>query len=88
MKILDLILTYKFYDMIDCGFKPEEYREIIPHWIKRIINGNPTHVRFHRGYTNKTMMFKIEDIFPGIGKPEWGAPDHAVFIIELGERIN
>lgn len=102
------------------GEKPEEYREIKPYWIKRImkcskwcgvnpvinifrclfpnrcantydfcsISGGFTHVRFHRGYTNTTMLFKNEGITIGKGNPQWGAPtDREVFIIKLGERI-
>lgn len=36
MKILHLTLKHKFYDMIESGFKPEEYREIKPFWVKRL----------------------------------------------------
>ena len=44
-------------------------------------------VRFHRGYTNTTMEFRVKDITIGIGKPEWGAPDNKVFIIKLGDKL-
>ena len=44
-------------------------------------------VRFHRGYTNKTMTWEINNISFGTGKKEWGAPDHKTFIIELGNKI-
>lgn len=45
-------------------------------------------VCFHRGYTNRTMNFKIKDISIGIGKAKWGAPvDKEVIIIKLGSRI-
>ena len=37
MKILDLIVKGKWYDMIDSGEKPEEYRDIKPYWCARII---------------------------------------------------
>ena len=43
---------------------------------------------FHRGYTNRTMIFVIKDISIGIGKAPWGAPvDKEVIIIKLGSRI-
>ena len=38
MKILDLSLTYKWYDMIASGEKKEEYREIKDYWTKRFID--------------------------------------------------
>lgn len=37
MVVLDLPLMFVWYDMIDEGEKPEEYRELKPHWIKRIL---------------------------------------------------
>ncbi len=44
-----------------------------------------THVRFRRGYTSTAMVFPIESITIGIGKPDMGAPiDRAVFIIKFG----
>ena len=45
-------------------------------------------VCFHRGYTNRTMIFEIKGITVGIGKATWGAPiDKEVIIIKLGSRI-
>ena len=45
-------------------------------------------VCFHRGYTNRTMIFEIKDISVGIGKAFWGAPiNKEVIIIKLGSRI-
>jgi len=35
MKLLNLTLKKKWYDMIASGEKKEEYREIKPYWIKR-----------------------------------------------------
>lgn len=37
MKILNLTLMKKWYDMELSGEKPEEYREIKPYWMKRLI---------------------------------------------------
>ena len=45
-------------------------------------------VCFHRGYTNRTMIFVIKDISVDIGKAPWGAPvDKKVIIIKLGSKI-
>ncbi len=90
MKILDLVLKGKWYDMIESGEKPEEYRDFIQHWVSRIWYHKTEleAVRFHRGYTNRTMTFEIKEIAIGKGNPEWGAPtDRDVFIIKLGTRI-
>lgn len=90
IETLDLVLKGKWYDMIESGEKPEEYRELTSYWTHRIYYHLHTlkTVRFHRGYTNKTMTFQIESIRIGKGNPEWGAPtDRKVFIVKLGERI-
>ena len=123
-KILDLTVTYQWFDMIKAGVKTEEYRKIKPYWEKRLLDYDklsqyyetnkeellikkfmfPGHaviedacasfprgyeaVRFHRGYSDTTVMFRCDGIKFGIGKEEWGAPkDELVFIISLGERI-
>ena len=94
MKILDLVLKHKWYDMIDVGDKPEEYRQNNDYWNNRLIDKETlrvkpfSHVRFHRGYTSTTMLWTITDISLGRGKTEWGAPaDKDVFIIKLGSRL-
>ena len=99
MKILDLSLTYHWYDMIASGEKKEEYREIKYFYIKRLYDDLPhsdaeSHfkhydaVRFHRGQGGKvSMLVECKGIRIGRGKPEWGAPEENVFIISLGEII-
>lgn len=87
MKTLHLVLKAKWYDMIASGEKKEEYRENTSYWMKRIGKLHDA-VCFHKGYTNTTMTFAVEDIDIGKGKTEWGAPaDRDVFIIKLGERL-
>ena len=86
MKILYLPLKAKWYNMIDSGVKPEDYRDIKPYWQKRL-NHEYTHVMFSYGYTKRKMIFRINRIITGYGKTEWGAPaDKEVFIIKLGKR--
>lgn len=38
MKILELPLKKEWYDMIECGEKREEYREVKPYWEKRLLD--------------------------------------------------
>ena len=97
MKILYLPLKKKWYEMIESGVKPEEYRDIKPYWCKRLYkNGdmttqefNPyTHVTFSYGYTKRRMTFEIKNILLSFGNTEWGAPsDKLLFTIKLGKRI-
>ncbi len=37
MKILDLVVKHKWYDMEASGEKPEEYRVLSDHWVKRFL---------------------------------------------------
>lgn len=84
MKTLDLVLKSRWYEMICEGPKREEYREKSPYWLKRLLSYNKgDNVRFRRGYTSTFRDFRIVDITTGIGRPEWGAPTHEVFIIKF-----
>ena len=37
--VLDLPLKKEWYEMIESGIKTEEYREIKPYWMKRLLEG-------------------------------------------------
>ena len=37
-KTLHLVLKRKWWDMIECGEKKEEYREVKPYWEKRLLD--------------------------------------------------
>lgn len=99
METLHLVLKTKWYNMIESGEKTEEYRENNAYWANRLNNGNRGFisekyrehfdtVRFHKGYSNTTMVFQITGITIGRGRTEWGAPaDRDVFIIKLGEKL-
>jgi hypothetical protein len=41
MRILDLPLKAKWYDMQESGEKPEEYREVTPYWCNRLLGECP-----------------------------------------------
>ena len=92
-KILNLTLKKKWFDMTRAGIKKEEYREVKPYWVNRLISEDGityNHfdtVREKNGYGD-VPCFDIEciGISVGRGNPEWGAPkDKDVFIIHLGE---
>lgn len=52
MKILHLTLKKKWFDMIASGEKKEEYREIKPYWISRLVDllGYPAQWQINEGY--------------------------------------
>jgi len=92
---LHLVLTKKWYDMIDSGEKTEEYREYCPHWDKRIWDRRRElkYVTFQLGYKKDAprMTFKIRMSGKAERKPEWGYLKRyrydGCYIIRLGKRV-
>ncbi len=98
MKILELAVTYHWYDEIESGRKKEEYRKDTPYYRKRLMYPESCTevwkkydaIRFRRGrFGKKTMLVKHEGTRLGFGNPEWGAPDdEKVLILMLGDFIH
>ncbi|MBQ4395495.1 MAG: hypothetical protein II825_09420 [Paludibacteraceae bacterium] len=98
MDILDLSLTYHWYDEIAAGRKLEEYREITDFYRSRLtfsqwrgtdIFRHYDAVRFHRGQGSPvTMLVECIGIRIGYGREDWGAPKgKQVFVIQLGDIL-
>lgn len=89
MNILHLTLKKRWFDMIERGEKPEEYREIKDYWCVRLLGRHYDAVHFRNGYSKnaRTMLLECGEIVTGIGNPEWGAPNKPVFIIKLGAQF-
>lgn len=96
MKILELTLKKQWFDMILSGDKKEEYREIKPYWINRLIDNNTWFfkkfdaVKFKNGYSKDANSFLIEfkDINIDYGYSGWGAETgKTYFVIKLGNII-
>lgn len=62
--VLHLPLMYHWYDETELRGKRIEYREMTDRWWKLIWQKREelTHVRFSRGYTRRTLIFKIDKI--------------------------
>lgn len=95
--VLPLVLKGKWYDMIACGEKREEYRDFKPFWNKRLEKWrtrNPGDTRkrvvaFSRGY-RKADMFLVAIglcMTDTSGCPKWGEPDTPHWVISLGRRV-
>lgn len=66
-----------------------EVSHIILHWRTEPLDFKHYDlVTFHDGYTRRTQTWTVADITLGKGNPAWGAPEHQVFIIKLGERVD
>ena len=93
--VLRVVLTGKWFDMIESGEKLEEYRGA--HWGKKLLDGfapahhlvaifRPYHTLVaSRGYTSRTLTRKINRIRWGKPRPEWSGDTVTgeCFIIEL-----
>ena len=67
MKTLDLVLKHRWYDMIASGEKKEEYREIKPYWIKRLVgdckmvtDDSPAPIIYDGNAVKTTMNFEFK----------------------------
>lgn len=93
--VLPLVLKGKWYDMIACGEKLEEYRDEGKYWNKRIGNWSNKQglhvVEFRRGYGKNAprMWFTVGDVFfrTGAHTYTWGEPTYPHYAIVLKERV-
>ena len=89
-KVLTLIVSKQWFNMIVAGEKTEEYREVKPYWVKRLVVGynqglwisgesyfKPyTHVLFINGYRKDSPKIEKEIVNITIDKPKNGlCPD-------------
>jgi hypothetical protein len=81
MSVLHLVLTTKWYNLIESGEKTSEYRANSLYWQERILRKwNQSHdlcIIFHKGYTLTTMFFKVKNIIVANEQIE----------LQLGERL-
>ncbi|MCK4729992.1 MAG: ASCH domain-containing protein [Candidatus Aenigmarchaeota archaeon] len=78
-RILHLTLLKKWFDLIACGKKIEEYREIKPYWTKRLIGNSFDEIYFKNGYNKNAPFMKVE--WKGLKKGK------DKYIISLGKII-
>ena len=100
--VMPLVLTHKWYDMIDKGDKREEYRLDTPYWRKRIDNWLANDapykvVSFSRGY-RQAGMYWLADVCrrtpqcPGYTHTAWGEDDYlfapeGYWVLKLLKRV-
>ena len=91
--VLRLVLTGKWYFLIDSGVKREEYRALSDYWTRRITNWQQNlgvHVvAFSFGYRKADMFFLCGDCYTTWVRrhANWGEPFESHYVICLGERV-
>ena len=94
-KILYLPIKRKWFDMIVCGIKKEEYRDVTPYWLLRIVKAiclNESKniiLCLHVGYNKNRLLCFIEATYYGIdyGVIVWGANTEKQNIFLLGKIL-
>lgn len=68
MKPLQLVLKKKWYDMILSGEKKEEYREIKPYWVSRLVDWSdyPKESHDEHKYITENIVYDIEQGHNGL----------------------
>lgn len=90
MTDLILHLTGEYFDQIDLGEKPEEYRLQTPYWKKRLVGREFKRVLIYRGYPPKSdISRRIIRPWRGyiertITHPHFGVEPVLVFAIRVG----
>jgi hypothetical protein len=90
MKILNLTLKKKWFDMIASREKSEEYREMKPYWDIRLRTKSYDAILFRNGYGSQapSMLVELLALQSGLGIIEWGAPEQTpVYILKLGRIL-
>lgn len=91
MKVLHLTLKKQWFDMILHGIKKEEYREIKEYWNVRLDDKSIDVISFRNGYSPNSprmVVDLLEQPYCSKGNPEWGAPEHGVWILRLGDVLS
>lgn len=62
MKVLHLTIKKKWFNLIDAGYKLEEYRELKPFWVKRFIDWSeyPKETPDEHKYISENIVYDIE----------------------------
>lgn len=60
-KTLHLPLKKEWYEMIESGVKTEEYREIKPYWVKRLLKTIDMHHNHYEDVDNECAQFYTEN---------------------------
>ena len=76
--MLTLAIKKKWFDMIDKGEKPEEYRDIKPYYNSRLepYEGTEQEIMLRNGYSSSSPLLQITALVTkGTGNPDWGAEE-------------
>ena len=88
--VLHLVLSFRWFDEIERGTKPVEYRKMNPFWKKRIWirRHSISAVIFHRGYTPKKAARAVSKIDVGpCPYAGWSGNYYRIFIRAQNPKV-
>jgi ASC-1-like (ASCH) protein len=62
MRVVHLVLKYKWFDLIASGHKKIEHRNVTERWWKMLVENIPDAIVFHRGYTSTTILKNVTHV--------------------------
>lgn len=88
---LEIVIKKKYFNQILSGEKTEEYREVRPFWVARLIDKEYSRITFKNGYASNAPKAEFE--FKGyevrnITHEIFGDDEVNVFAIKIGERTD
>lgn len=87
MKILKLVLKYKYYDLIKSGIKKEEYRLYKKSYINKILGKKYDCICFYKGYSKEKIFFKYEGFVVKNIDTEIYGKNKKMFVLKIGNKI-
>jgi len=83
-KNLVLVLDYEYFDQVEAGEKPEEYREFKQYWVTRLVGRKYEKIIIRRGYTKTQLEFPYNGYeIKTITHKKFGNKPKVVFAIPL-----
>lgn len=59
-RVLNLTILKEWFDLIACGKKKKEYRDIKPYWTKRLVGKSFDEIHFKNGYNKNSPFMRVE----------------------------
>lgn len=95
VKVLNLFLQKRSFDMVQSGIQKEVYKPLKPYWFRRLfdewfVSRHYDFVRLHKGFLpmSDEMIFEVKKIKMGMPKSEWThKPDVVCYIVKLGDKV-
>lgn len=87
MSKLFMTIKRQYFNEILAGTKKEEYRLVKPHWVKKLVGKEYSHIVFQNGYNRNSPRLEVQYLgyeIKNIRHEFFGNEDVCVFALKLG----